>query len=249
MHWLFSKSSKEHSPLPPRLPQFHNIHVGETCVIVCNGPSLNQMDLSFLRDQTVIGLNKIHLGLDRFGFQPRYLVAVNAKVVAQAAAEIAALPAIKFIGARAAKHLPEDAETFHVPVLNHPVTFSTDICTGVREGGTVTHAALQIAYYLGFSRVVIIGMDHRFTYHGAPHEAYVMDGPDPNHFSPEYFRGQVWDNPDLARSESSYRHAKQAYDAAGRQILDATLGGGCTVFEKADYRDLFDLPPDGALSD
>lgn len=230
----------------PRLSHFHNKHNGETCVIVCNGPSLNHMDLSFLRDQTVIGLNKIHLGLDLFDFQPRYLVAVNAKVVEQAAAEIAALPAIKFIGARAAKHLPEAADIFHVSVLNHPVTFSTDICTGIREGGTVTHAALQIAYYMGFRKVVIIGMDHRFTYHGAPHEAQRMDGPDPNHFSPDYFRDQVWDNPDLARSEASYRSAKAVYESSGRQILDATLNGECTVFEKVDYRLLFSLAPHSA---
>ena len=226
------------------LGQFHNLHQGESCVIVCNGPSLNRMDLRFLRQHTVIGLNKIHLGLEQFGFEPTYLVAVNPKVVEQAREAIAALPAIRFIGARAAGHLEEGPRTFHVPILSPPVTFSTDICKGLREGGTVTHAALQIAYYMGFSKVVIIGMDHRFTYHGAPHEAHVMEGPDPNHFSPEYFRGQVWDNPDLARSEASYKVAREVYEAAGRQIVDATLDGACPVFEKADYRTVFGLPPD-----
>ena len=238
---LFSSWRKQAAPVP-RLARFHGIHRGEACVLVGNGPSLNRMDLGFLRDHTVIGLNKIHLGLDRFGFQPRYLVAVNARVVEQAGAAIAALPAIKFIGARAARHLPEAADIFHVPVLKPPVTFSTDICTGIREGGTVTHAALQIAYYMGFAEVVIIGMDHRFSYEGAPHEAREMTGPDPNHFSPEYFRGQVWDNPDLLRSEASYAAARQAFEASGRRIVDATLEGACTVFEKADYRAVFGLP-------
>lgn len=244
MQWLLSRRSRRGSALHSRLSEFHNIHSGETCIIVCNGPSLNQMDLSFLRGQTVIGLNKIHLGLDRFGFQPHYLVAVNSRVVEQAGAEMAALPATKFIGARAAKHLPEDERIFHVPVLNHPVTFSTDICTGVREGGTVTHAALQIAFYMGFFKVVIIGMDHRFNYHGRPHETHLMTGPDPNHFSPEYFRGQVWDNPDLVLSEMSYTCARKVYEGTGRQIVDATLGGACAVFEKANYRQLFNLPPE-----
>ena len=63
-----------------------------------------------------------------------------------------------------------------------------------------------------------------------------MEGPDPNHFSPEYFRGQVWDNPDLERSEASYKVAREVFEAAGRQIVDATLDGACPVFEKADYQ-------------
>jgi len=225
----------------PRLARFHNLHRGQSCVLVCNGPSLNRMDLGFLRDRTVIGLNKIHLGLDRFGFQPRYLVAVNARVVEQAGPAMAALPAVKFIGARAKAHLPEGPDIFHVPVLNPPVTFSRDICQGVREGGTVTHAALQIAFYMGFAEVAIIGMDHRFIYDGTPHEPRLMAGPDPNHFSPDYFRGQVWDNPDLARSEASYTVAQQVYEAEGRRIVDATPDGACTVFDKVDYRDHFGL--------
>jgi hypothetical protein len=223
------------------LSQFSDLHLGESCVIVCNGPSLNRMDLRFLRNHTVIGLNKIHLGVDKFGFNPTYLVAVNPKVVEQAREAIAALPTTRFIGARAAAHLAEGPSTFHVPILNPPVMFSTDICVGVREGGTVTHAALQIAYYMGFSRVVIIGMDHRFTYHGAPHEEHLMEGPDLNHFCPDYFRGQLWDNPDLERSEASYRVARKVYEAAGRQIVDATLDGACSVFEKADYRAIFQV--------
>jgi hypothetical protein len=228
----------------PRLAQFRDIHAGARCVLVCNGPSLNRMELGFLRGRIVIGLNKIHLGVDRFGFEPDYLVAVNPRVVEQSHAEIAALRATRFIGSRAARFLPEDERTFHVQALRPPVQFSDDICTGVREGGTVTHAALQIAFYMGFSEVVIIGMDHRFSFQGAPHEARLMEGPDPNHFSPEYFRGQVWDNPDLARSEQSYAAARRVFEAAGRRILDATLDGACEVFEKVSYRAFFGLATD-----
>lgn len=224
-----------------RLTRFRNAYRGERCVIVCNGPSLNRMDLRCLRREIVFGLNKIHLGLDRFGFHPRFLVVVNEKVAAQARDALRALQAIKFVGARAATHLPEDPLTHHLAILAPPVVFSTDIETGVREGGTVTHAALQIAYYMGFREVVIIGMDHRFTFDGAPHETRRMVGPDPNHFSADYFRGQNWDNPDLARSEASYAEARRVFEADGRIILDATVDGACTVFKKVDYRAVFGL--------
>ncbi len=36
-----------------RLASFYNKHQGETAVLVCNGPSLNQMDLRFLLKHTL----------------------------------------------------------------------------------------------------------------------------------------------------------------------------------------------------
>lgn len=222
----------------PNLARFRDLHSGQRCVIVCNGPSLNAMDLRVLQTEVVFGMNKIHLGLKRFGFYPRYLVAANALVVEQSRAELAAMSCIKFIGARAAAHLPQDAFTYHLPILGPPHLFSPDIEVGVREGGTVTNVALQVAYYMGFAEVIVIGMDHRYEFTGKPHEKRHMEGPDMNHFSPDYFSGQDWQNPDLARSEESYAAARQAFEAAGRQIIDATVDGACTVFRKGDLGQL-----------
>lgn len=210
-------------------------------MIVCNGPSLNAMDLSFLRNEVVFGMNKIHLGLEKFGFYPRYLVAVNALVVAQSRDALVAMSCVKFIGERAAPHLPEDAFTYHLPILGPPTVFSPDIAQGVREGGTVTHVALQIAFYMGFSDVVIIGMDHRYAFSGKPHQTNRLLGPDQNHFSSTYFSGHDWQNPDLERSEESYAEALRVYETKGLRIVDATVDGACPVFSKGDYRRIFGL--------
>ena len=223
---------------PQRLTRFHDLHRGQRCVIVCNGPSLNKMDLSALRGEIVIGLNKIYLGLDRFGFWPRYLVAVNDKVVWQSAQIYRAMTAVKFIPDRMSAVMPADAFTYHIHTDGLQGLFYPDITTGVREGHTVTHAALQIAYYMGFSKVVIVGMDHRFAPSGPPNSEQHMTGADPNHFSPDYFRDQAWDAPNLEGSERSYRAALAAYHADGREIIDATVDGGCTVFPKLDYREV-----------
>jgi len=222
-----------------RLSRLKDRHRGERAVLVANGPSLNEMVLTFLRRETVIGINKIYLGIRRFGFYPRYLVAVNEKVISQAAPQIAALTCVKFIGERGADHLPEDALTYHIATKSPPSRFCRDIEMGVHEGWTVTHAALQIAYYLGFAEVFIIGMDHRFEYQGRPNQASRLSGPDPNHFTSEYFSGQTWDNPDLERSEESYSIAREVFERDGRRIVDATVNGACPVFEKGDYRDIF----------
>ncbi len=225
-----------------RLRDLKNRHHNQRVVLVANGPSLNQMNLQFLRRETILGLNKIFLGFKKFGFYPRYYIAVNAKVIEQSVEQIKAMNCVKFIGHRGAEIIPENALTYHIETGNPPARFCHDISQGVHEGWTVTYAALQVAYHLGFKEVVIIGMDHRYEYTGAPNEARRLEGTDPNHFSPDYFAGQIWDNPDLENSEESYRIARAEFDKDGRRIIDATLDGACTIFERADYRKVFGLP-------
>ena len=224
-----------------RLAKLKDRHRGGRCVIVANGPSLNRMDLNFLRAEHVIGMNKIYLGFSRMRFYPRYYVVVNPKVAEQSAAHIRSMNCVKFAGAAAARaaSLQEDALTYIVNTDNPPARFSTDLVQGLHEGWTVTHMALQVAYHLGYSDVVLIGLDHRYSYQGLPNGEAVMEGPDTNHFSDHYFGyGQRWDNPDLVQSEASYRAAHQAYHADGRRIRDATLDGACTVFPKVDHTTL-----------
>ena len=180
-----------------------------------------------------MGLNKIFLGFRRLHFYPRYYLAINRRVIEQSAKEIAELNCVRFLKDMAsANPLAESALTYllHSRAEQH---FHPDLCKGFFEGYTVTFAALQVAFFMGFSTVVIVGMDHHYDYTGLPNEPHVLKGRDPNHFDPSYFTGHTWDNPDLANSERFYAMARTAYEAEGRRILDCTVNGACTVFEKA----------------
>lgn len=222
-----------------RLQRLRGRHQGQRCVIVANGPSLNRMRLDWLHRETVIGMNKIHLGLRRFGFYPTYYVAINRLVLEQSRDAIASMRCLKLLGCHAvAAGLRADALTCILDTENPPARFSRNLADGVHEGWTVTHVALQVAFHLGFSEVVLIGLDHRYQFEGAPNAISVMNGADPNHFSPDYFGGQRWDNPDLMRSEESYREARAAFESVGARVVDATLDGACPVFERVDYRRL-----------
>ena len=187
-------------------------------------------------------MNKIFLGLEKFRFYPRYYVAVNWKVIEQSAPQISQLNCLRFIDSRA-----RDAGLVGPSPLTEFISedcskrFSRDLRCGYHQGHTVTYAALQVAYHLGFSTVGILGLDHRYQFTGEPGEESVLNGPDPNHFSPEYFgHGQQWDNPELQASETFYQIARETYERANRRIFDATPGGACPIFEKADHRKLFD---------
>lgn len=219
----------------------YNRHQGERCVIVCNGPSLNQMNLSFLKSEYVIGLNKIYLGLKKFRFYPNYFVSVNEKVLRQSELEIKQLSSVKFLSDRCPDIFKGNALTHILKTKDYYEDFSYDLRMGLQEGYTVTYAALQVANYLGFDEVIIIGMDHKFDFEGEPNESKLMVGNDLNHFSVDYFKGHSWDNPDLLNSEKYYKIAKDRFEERGKRIIDATLGGNCNVFQKMDYKDIFGL--------
>jgi hypothetical protein len=93
---------------------------------------------------------------------------------------------------------------------------------------------------MGFGQTILIGVDHNFSTQGKPNTTIISQGDDPDHFSGNYFgKGFRWQLPDLDTSEQAYAMAQAAYADAGRQILDATIGGKLTVFPKVDYGTLF----------
>lgn len=224
-----------------KLPSFKNRHQGERCVIIGNGPSLNQMDLSFLKHEICFGTNKIFLGFNDWGFHPSYYVAVNHLVLQQNHLEIAAIPCPKFISNRGLPYLSHNSDVVFLKTYPSPKErFSFQLEQGLTEGSTVTYAALQLAYYMGFQEVILIGVDHHFVTEGKAHQELLSEGEDLNHFHVDYFgKNTKWNLPDLDTSESYYKLAKEVFEADNRQIIDATLGGHCPVFKKQDYRHLF----------
>jgi hypothetical protein len=104
----------------------------------------------------------------------------------------------------------------------------------VYEGYTVTFVCMQLAYYFGFTIVLLVGMDHKYIFDGKPNEKKFMIEDDPNHFDPGYFRNQYWNNPDLNQSEASYKLAKTMFEKNGRKIINLTPETELDIFEKDD---------------
>ena len=213
-----------------------NRFIGERCFIIGNGPSLKQTDLVRLKAEFTIGLNRIYLNYSNMGFEPTFYCCVNSKVVDQFAAEIDQVHSIKFVADRARDQLQNHRNTFFFDSIPE-VGFNPDLSTGKwYEGWTVTYCAMQVAFYLGFSEVILVGVDHYFKDSGPPDTATTAVDSDVNHFHPDYFgEGTVWEYPNLTRSEQSYEIAKNVYEWNGRSLLDATIGGHLQIFDKCDY--------------
>lgn len=223
-----------------RLAAYRERHHGQRCFIIGNGPSLKDTDLTRLRGEFTFGMNRIYLLFPELGFTTTYFVSVNSLVIEQSADEIRALPLPIFLSWRSHNLIKSTPEMMFLHTTYTGPKFALDARGRLWEGATVTYVALQLAYYMGFTTAILIGVDHNFTSQGKPNTTVISQGDDPNHFHAGYFgKGYRWQLPDLETSERAYRLARQAYQADGRQVLDATVGGKLEVFPKVEYTHLW----------
>jgi hypothetical protein len=207
------------------LGHFKNKFTDQTCLIIGNGPSLRNIPDYFLDKYTTFGSNKIFMR-----YTPTFYTAVNKLVIEQNRTPITRLKSEKF--------LPRGTGIpCHELSITRVKKFCYDVVNEIYEGYTVTFVSLQLAYFMGFTTVGLVGVDHKYKFDGKPNEVHLMSKDDPNHFDSEYFKGQLWNNPDLMQSEASYTMAEIAYTEHGRKIINLTEGTELNVFEKGDIKE------------
>jgi hypothetical protein len=223
-----------------RLSEFRDKHQGERCFIIGNGPSLKDTDVSKLKGEITFGMNRVYLAFDEWGFETSYYVSINNLVIEQCAEDILNLEMPRFLSWHSRKAIRHAVDIIFLHTTYTGPKFAKDVRQRVWEGATVTYVAMQLAFFMGFTQTILIGVDHSFQSKGAPNTTVVSQGDDVDHFDAAYFgKGFRWQLPDLETSEQAYQMARAAYEGDGREILDATIGGKLTVFPKVDYNTLF----------
>ena len=236
------------------LRRFHRIHDGDRCVVIGNGPSLNKLDLTKLAGEYTIGVNGIFYAADSMGYDLTYYVVEDTMVVRDNLDVIRSYQVgHRFFPSIYRDQIGEAPNTSYFmmnrgfyattsPAYCVP-RFSTDPGQRLYSGQSVTLINLQLAYYMGFKEIVLIGMDFSYT---IPDDATIDGnhitsmGDDPNHFHPDYFgKGKVWKDPKLDRVLANYQLAKLMYEADGRRVVNATPGGNLELFDRVNYDKLF----------
>ncbi|MGE0632489.1 MAG: 6-hydroxymethylpterin diphosphokinase MptE-like protein [Pseudobdellovibrionaceae bacterium] len=237
------------------ITQFKNRHKGERCFIIGNGPSLNKMDLSLLENEFTFAVNGFFYKSDEIGLVPSYYVVEDSHVMKDNAERINNYrPKIHRFFPTEYKDLVKDNKDTSFFRMNRGFyegrspnygipRFSTDCAERIYCGQSVTIINLQIAHYMGFSEVYLIGMDFSYT---IPDSAKVTGlsiestEDDPNHFHKDYFgKGKKWHDPQLDRVLLNYRMCDFAYECSGRKIYNASVGGKLEVFDRKDFNSLF----------
>lgn len=231
------------------LQDFQGIHAGKRCFVVGNGPSLNQIDMTRLKDEITLGSNRAFLGFEKWGFAYNYWMVQDRILAEQNADEFCErLPdeVVKFVPYTILKHFNVSKLTNGVPVhmdYTKQCSFSNDP-SGLHEGFTVTVGLLQIAAIMGFEKIYLVGVDHNYeipTDNVNDDKKWSGAGLS-NHFSEEYTNhanGQIWEMPDIVKMTKAYDAAAQWASENGIEILNATPGTKLESFPKVDFDSLF----------
>lgn len=234
-----------------RIMDFHDIHRRKPGFILCNGPSLQGVDVARLKQYgPVFALNRGYLYTD----QMDYLVAVNDLVLEQFGQEIQLVECARFLPMEYEDVIVTDdklgprrmvvGRNYGLSTGLRTPHFATMAGEPLWEGHTVTYVALQLAYWMGCDPVVLVGLDH--DYRGAdrdasPNREITSLAGDIAHFSPDYFpRGTRWHAPDLAAAEVAFAMARDHYARAGRRIINASSHTAFRGFETLPLNHVLD---------
>lgn len=237
-----------------KLNELKNKYKGERCFIIGNGPSLNEMDVTLLQHEYAFGVNSFYYKTNETGYKPYFFCVEDTDVMKDNMQEIdnfdcnyRFFPSIykKYIKNRKGTYFFNMNRSFYEPRSQYfeQPRFSTDCSKRIFCGQSVTIINLQLAFYLGFTEVYLIGMDFSYI---IPDSAIVNDKDiestedDVNHFHPDYFgKGKKWHDPKLENVLRSYKECKKIYEENGRKIYNSTKGGKLEIFDRIEFTTLF----------
>ncbi|MGN0452378.1 MAG: 6-hydroxymethylpterin diphosphokinase MptE-like protein [Ruminococcus sp.] len=223
------------------LKSYKNIHKGQRCFIIGTGPSLTAEDLDKLKDEVTFGSNRIFEVFSQTDWRPTYYMNQDYKLICKFVDEIKGIKAQrKFMPIEAMKHFESESDISYF-VLRHKdfypkfADFSTHPDKYLGQGFTVTYGAIQMAYYMGFKKVYLLGIDHNYSVSLNEKGVPVI-----NENVKDYFQGSKASNeglnlPRIAESTLAYMTARRFADKhSDFTVYNATRGGKLEAFERVD---------------
>lgn len=236
-----------------RLLNLKDKHKGDKCVIIAMGPSLKTEDLDALGDTITFACNKIYLSFPDTTWRPTYYTVCDILVAENNVDEIHQVNAIRLFPKSVEGKIRQKAGDIYydyrgsVDTLKTSTGFQNNLADGILGAGySVIIDQIQLAYYMGFTEVAIIGLDFNFTVskssgtsckHG---EVLISEG-ETNHYHPNYRKpGETWTVPRLDKQEHAFQFMKFAYEQAGRKLVNASRFSKLDVLDRVPIESIID---------
>ena len=229
-----------------RLLQYKDKHDGGRCFIIGNGPSLSINDLDKLKNEITFATNKIYLLFDKTLWRPSYYVCEDDALFVQIQDEISMhIKCPAFYSRETILRVDKEFKlaNFYFYYLDHRCdwrpngkpTFSEE-AFAIQWGATVTYTCLQLAAYMGFSEIYLLGVDNT-TKHGVKLNGELVSlNMSQTHFSSDYMPTNVHVYPNLIDVvDMAYTTAREYAESHDIKILNATRSGALEVFERIDF--------------
>lgn len=217
-------------------------YAGKTMVLVANGPSLDDSPLGELAEKyPTFGMNRVHKMYP--DFCPTFYACLGADQLMTPTQRNVHWPMINddrlqyaFINRLFAHFMRHEKIFTALSSYIYKVTkvgkrFSTDPLNVIGLSATQAYPCLQIAHYLGFDTVLIVGMDGTYS------------GPDGMHWYDEdplfpsgpgqYITDDNWQG----ACNEVYGIANRVFTKTGRRIINCSAHTVVDVFERGDVRD------------
>lgn len=239
------KANKTNTELSEsKIEEYKGIHQGQRCFIIGSGPSLKIEDVESLKDEWTFGVNADFMLYDQTEWRASYYTIIDNTCV-QKYADFVDNESLKafFYGSWSAYHgkkgicLPVHNANNHVifsiwnkmfPKLFPVAQFSDDIAKVVYTGKSVVYTTLQIAAYMGFEEIYLLGVDCNYRQDN-------MYGQGINH-KDKYAKQHKYQNGDMMIPQ--YEIAQKWAEEHGIKIYNATRGGMLEAFPRKNLEEV-----------
>lgn len=219
-----------------KIRKFKDKYKGERCFIIATGPSLTVEDVGKLKNEFTFGMNSLCLMFDKLGWETTFYGIQDPYVYNKLKESLKKQQNTQmFVGDIIYRRdkVSDSSIPFAVNYLNHGHTydklttgFSRDVSKFVYDGYTITYSLIQIAVYMGFSQIYLLGND--CSYSNDPQKQHFVDY---GHYDPSACDA-------TRRILFSYEYAKKYSSNHGFEILNATRGGKLELFRRVDLDDV-----------
>ncbi|MCL2206518.1 MAG: DUF115 domain-containing protein [Fibromonadales bacterium] len=250
----------------PEIAKFHNIHKGKRCFLIGNGPSLRSEDLDklYTNKDITFGCNTIYKIFSQTNWRPNYYVATHiespyTESLAATEVEVKFIAKPEFVAQRSAKHGIENTEKKLKDILKSGkghycycnfvyirdpknYYFSNDSSRVIPVSGTVMIGMMQLAAYMGFEKIYLLGVDGQAYLDGKNYENKKLhfheDSAVEKKRQLEIVTARACEKP-FERIAAYYLTVEAYSRSHGFCVYNATRESIVEAFERVDFDSLF----------
>ena len=223
---------------------FRNKYAGKRCFIIGTGPSLTIADLEVLSNEITFASNGIYKIFPETTWRPTFYSVCDKRYY-----ENVGIENMKDIH-KLEKFYPWDLTDNHQLPNSHFFfrlmkfgrrlpRFSTRADKFLYEGSTVTYFMLQLAAYMGFREIYLLGIDFSYSISVDNNGCIIEDEKAKDYFTKEEDASKNPVLPNLQASLYSYLAANKYANSHGFNIYNTTRGGKLEVFKRKIFEELF----------
>lgn len=244
----------ENSKYGKKLKNFKNIHKGERCFLVGNGPSLNGNDLNALKHNSAYSFaaNRIFKIFEETDWRPDAYVCEDEFILGEIYDSLEKYNlGEKFIPifAKWFKNVNVNGANYYLQSTNkderlatgRPDFFSDNIADHICTRSSVLLTCAQLAMYMGFDELYLIGVDHSFSHMCDKDGNLIVDESVKDHFGNQ--KNGTSETKGIFNVDATTRgfmDLKEYADLHNIKVFNATRGGKLEVFPRVDFDSLFD---------